>query len=118
MKEERLLELLASSKVLEVVTISHKELLDVAECRIQVKTFYPDIIDRYLGYLKNVPAFGEDKLSSSHLIWMLESLRDNTEMSLTKKHRWLGYVQGIMTAVGLITVDEERDNTREIFRGL
>ena len=118
MKEERLLQLIASSKVLEVVTITHKELLEIAECRIQVKTFYPDIVDRYLGYLKNSPELGTGKTKTSHLIWMLESIRDNSEMSLTKKHRWLGYIQGIMVSHGILDVVEERDSTREIFRGL
>ena len=42
---------------------------------------------------------------------------DNGDNKMTedKISRWLGYVQGIMTIYGWITVEEERENTRPLF---
>jgi len=45
------------------------------------------------------------------------SMYDNITPKMTedKVSRWLGYVQGMMTANGWITVAEERENTRPLF---
>ena len=58
-----------------------------------------------------------DETNDIHLLWMLHELTNNTEQSETKKHRWLGYVQGVMTVKGYINVLEERELTRNIFKG-
>lgn len=68
----------------------------------------------HLDYTEN--RFG-DKTSRVHLRWMLGQLIDNNEQSLTKKHRWLGYIQGLLITYGYTTVDREREYTRDIFRG-
>ena len=52
-----------------------------------------------------------------HLLWMLREIKENKHQTLTKKHRWLGYVQGIMVAKGYLSVDSERDLTRNVFNG-
>lgn len=84
--------------------------------------FYDEIRYRYIDIIKScgndikpvqVPT---DPLQLDHLYWMLEEL-GHDDMSETKKHRWLGYVQGVMTVFGMIDVQEERNYTREIFRG-
>ena len=41
--------------------------------------------------------------------------QDEHKMSEDKISRWLGYVQGIMTVYGWITVESERENTRPLF---
>lgn len=85
--------------------------------------FYPEIINRYLLVLKfkypfQTPAQNCDMpFSGQHLMWMLEAVRDSETMPDTKKHRWLGFVQGVLSYQGLINVDEERDITRPIFNG-
>ena len=48
---------------------------------------------------------------------MLNHLILNNSQSETKKHRWLGNIQGIMTVKGYINVLEERELTRNIFKG-
>ena len=58
-----------------------------------------------------------DETNDIHLLWMLHELTNNTEQSETKKHRWLGYVQGVMTVKSYITVLEEREFTRSILNG-
>lgn len=60
--------------------------------------------------------FGQ-KTSRNHLRWMVQELHDNMEQSLTKKNRWLGFIQGMMIAYGYTTVDREREETRDLFNG-
>ena len=80
--------------------------------------FYPELIDRYRDIL-GCPEFcdPEHPTMDSHLVWMLNEIQYNNTQSITKKHRWLGYVQGVMTFKGYITVDDERNKTRHIFNG-
>lgn len=80
--------------------------------------FYPELLERYKLIIKvHSSKFGNTYRSSDHLIFMLDKLKNDKEMSETKKHRWLGYVQGILTQLNLISVEEERDFTRNIFKG-
>ncbi len=58
-----------------------------------------------------------NETSDTHLLWMLHEIALNPLQSETKKHRWLGYVQGVMVCKGYITVQEERELTRPIFNG-
>lgn len=58
-----------------------------------------------------------DQTSDRHLLWMLYQIKFNDDQSLTKKHRWLGFIQGVMVMKGYITVSDERDQTRDIFNG-
>ena len=57
-----------------------------------------------------------EALTDSHLAWMLTEL-SNPDMSETKKHRWLGYIQGVMATKTHIVVNDERDATRDVFKG-
>ncbi len=52
-----------------------------------------------------------------HLIWMLTEIQENLTMSSTKRHRWLGYIQGILVSKGVIDVKQEREYTRGMFNG-
>lgn len=74
---------------------------------------YKQIIDKNLdGDLETDPY---QKLS--HLRWMLDEIVSNDTQSITKKHRWLGFVQGVLIAKKLTTVDIERDFTRDLLNG-
>lgn len=80
--------------------------------------FYPDLLERYREILCATEDWvGPDKAGRTHLLWMLDELESRHEQSLTKKHRWLGFIQGVMVDRQLIDVDEERDHTRPIFMG-
>lgn len=83
------------------------------------KTFYPVILKRYRALIKEkggaLPA--TPYLNAEHLLGMLETLENDLLQRQSKKHRWLGYIQGILCAYGLTTVDAERDFTRKIFNG-
>ena len=58
-----------------------------------------------------------DETNPIHLIWMLQQIKDDSEMSQTKRHRWLGYIQGVLVMRGVFSVEEEREYTRPIFNG-
>lgn len=58
-----------------------------------------------------------DETNDLHLLWMIKEIKENKLQSLTKKHRWLGYIQGVMISKGYFTVTEERNLTREILNG-
>lgn len=79
--------------------------------------FYNELRQRYLDILGTKPVCNpEYPTSHCHLSWMLTELGSD-EMSETKKHRWLGYIQGCMVCHELITVEDERNSTRSIFNG-
>lgn len=84
---------------------------------MEAENFYNELRERYFSIL-DVEAHNNpnDPTSNEHLAWMLLEL-GSSEMSETKKHRWLGYIQGCMVMKNLITVQEERDLTRGIFNG-
>lgn len=58
-----------------------------------------------------------DKTSLNHLGWMLDEIISNQSQTETKKHRWLGFVQGILIAYGITNVNSERNRTRPILNG-
>ena len=87
----------------------------------------PEILDRYRNLIKNnikdtnlvisvEPQFN-DELNDLHLLWMLNEIETNKEQTVTKKHRWLGYVQGILISKNYTTVADERNATRDLFDG-
>lgn len=79
--------------------------------------FYNDLRQRYYEMLNTVPVSNsEHPTDDSHLAWMLTEL-SRDDMTETKKHRWLGYIQGCMTMKGYLVVNEERNATRPIFNG-
>jgi hypothetical protein len=50
-----------------------------------------------------------------HLVWMCNEVIDSgDEFSSTKAHRWIGYIQGVMTARALTTVEFERKHYVEL----
>lgn len=55
--------------------------------------------------------------SMHHLVWMLDQIQWDTTQSLTKKHRWIGYIQGVLIERGIMDMTTERNITRDILRG-
>lgn len=61
----------------------------------------------------------ESNVSVHHLIWMCDQVITRAgyvpkEMSATKLHRWIGYIQGVMVARGFTTVERERAEYKEL----
>ena len=75
--------------------------------------FYPELITRYRTMAESCGPSEE----TVHLLDMLNTLEHSSEQSLTKKHRWLGWIQGELIHLGATTVQAERDFTRDIFKG-
>ncbi len=48
-----------------------------------------------------------DEQNDVHLLAMLDIIQNDSKQSITKKHRWLGYVQGIMIAKNYISEMEK-----------
>lgn len=76
------------------------------------------LFERYLTKTKdNKEVFDQFKLpakcSYDSLIRLLTEAYEHTDNYPTDKmHRWLGFSQGVLSVIGVIDVDEERDFTR------
>jgi len=76
--------------------------------------------DLYLSILvtnrNNYPS-KPGELSHRHLTWMCQEISDNhKEWPADKSNRWIGYVQGVLSALQITSVDVHRDMTREIIK--
>lgn len=85
----------------------------------EIPTIPAAVLDRYSVMLINNGAFlaadDGDRKDFGHLLWMLDQIRTGV-VTDHKAHRWLGFVQGILIANHLTTVDVERDFTRPFFQ--
>lgn len=90
------------------------------------KTIPLELIDKYRkdctellspNTIQEIEQKPGDETNPIHLIWMLKQIAEDKSMSLTKRHRWLGYIQGILVMKGSFTVEEEREYTRPMFNG-
>lgn len=73
---------------------------------------------RYAGVLAAAKPVKEAAAGTDvpHLRWMCETAQaDGHTWPEDKLSRWLGFVQGVMTARGLLTVAEEREFSRPLF---
>ena len=50
----------------------------------------------------------------SYLSWMCRQIIHNPQWDMSKAHRWVGYIQGVLVCRGFSTVDEERRRVRDI----
>ncbi len=54
-----------------------------------------------------------DRCDKKSLLNLINEAIDNTEKYPSDKmHRWLGFTQGVLSVIGLIDVDEEREFSR------
>ena len=64
--------------------------------------------------VKNYPTKPAE-LSCLHLVWMCQEIMNNyEEWPDHKSNRWIGYIQGVLTALQVVSVNEHRDITRII----
>lgn len=65
--------------------------------------------------LDNIELFAglQEKCSGPHMVLLCTEAMENAhKYPFDKLSRWLGFVQGVLAAVGLIDVDAERDFSR------
>jgi len=96
----------------------------VQEEHEQVINYFNPEVDVAKNYIKMLEDMNvsrkqstDDMTAHSHLLWMLYEIVLDVRMSPTKKNRWLGYVQGCLVKDGIISVNAEREATRDIFNG-
>lgn len=58
---------------------------------------------------------GMRTVSQEHLLWMADQIYENSDTwPATKLHRWVGFMQGVMVAYALTTIDKESSTVRKI----
>lgn len=86
-----------------------------------------DTYDVELAHYNGIAQFNEDQYAGKsripsvdvkcHIRWMIHEcltrfIPPGPEHDINKAHRWLGYIQGEMRALGMYTVSELRDHSR------
>ncbi len=86
--------------------------MDKRQATREVADLYSRILEEKLCSYPTKPG----ELSHSHLRWMCKTISKNAyDWDLNKSSRWIGYVQGVLTALQVVSVQEHRDWTRELF---
>lgn len=80
------------------------------------------LFDRYYWLMADTikPFPSATHCDKAHLMYLCKDATariKNGEMPYGKACRWLGFIQGVLCVCGVLTVAEERDFTRPIFRG-
>lgn len=73
------------------------------------KLFYPELLEQYYGAIE----LSGNKIHPGmlrRLEVLLITLDTDTRMQLTAKHQWLGYIQGVLSNTGVITLDGPLDD--------
>jgi hypothetical protein len=83
-------------------------LMTIKDVTIQLFQRYKSIIE------EKYPEEDGDETSLNHLKWMCDHVL-NSDMPIDKMSRWLGFVQGLLTAKKIISVEEERNFSRPLF---
>jgi hypothetical protein len=69
------------------------------------------ILNKEILSLKNLP----EKCQYNHLLNLInEAYTNGMSYPTDKLHRWLGFIQGVLSVTGIIDVDVERDYTRPL----
>lgn len=85
-------------------------LLALDSCEISMRASFPDA--------KSLRAIRDERKVSksakvSHVLWMIDQARDFAhEDRLPKAFRWLGFIQGVMWTLGIVTIDEAKEANR------
>jgi hypothetical protein len=76
-----------------------------------------DLLERIDRLFDPDPEVAVGSTGDRHLRWMLGQVVEKSDVfPVDKLGRWLGFVQGVLAARGLLDVSEERDRTRGTFR--
>lgn len=76
------------------------------------------LFGRYRSVLRQAADFAvaPEGCSREHLLWMCDTAASQAATwPDDKTSRWLGFVQGVMTVQGLLTVAAEREFSRPLF---
>jgi hypothetical protein len=73
------------------------------------------LFKRYLKILEDIDIQEGCETSKDHLEWMCRTALQHQDYPIDKLSRWLGFVQGVLTARGKLSVDDERDYSKPLF---
>lgn len=89
--------------------------LDRSDPSTELRRAYINTLDGLTADLLG-KEFGTGKTAAEHLRWMAREILCNIRtMPIDKMGRWVGFIQGVMAANGVLDVDAERDRTRPFF---
>ncbi|MBL1177639.1 hypothetical protein [Pantanalinema sp. GBBB05] len=71
-----------------------------------------DFIGKRFGCTEGKP--NDIPYSLPYLVWMCDKIIENPQWEIDKSSRWIGYIQGVMVARFLTSVERERDRVRNI----
>jgi hypothetical protein len=76
---------------------------------------YQGLINRNMDQLQDLP----EKCRGGHLVRLCgEAMSNAHAYPFDKLSRWMGFVQGVLAAKGIIDVDEERELSRPLLHAL
>lgn len=76
------------------------------------------LLQRYQRLLEPLPEFDGvvEGCSREHLLWMCSAAIDHAgAWPVDKLSRWLGFIQGVLTVRGILSVADERALSRPLF---
>jgi len=80
----------------------------------QVGRAYAKHLLSRLADMAEIDSVDDDDCKLPHLQWMCNQVADGKDWSVTKMHRWIGYVQGVLVTRKYSTVQTERDDYRRV----
>lgn len=91
-----------------------RELLNVAQAEAGRRAATTHMFQRYLDIVRRY--LDDTTNDDGRLGWLCQTaIEQGATMPLDKLSRWLGFVQGQLEALELITIDGERDYSRPLF---
>lgn len=84
----------------------------------QMQSILMDLFWRYtiMAEDANIPDL-EERFNIISLCTAGRNLSAEKKLPIDKGNRWIGYIQGILIAKGITTIQAERDYTRSMFEG-
>lgn len=82
-----------------------------------MRPFLPAIVSPLLDMVRKAEEAENPphRTSLRNLEFLLERILADEEMPEDKANRWIGFVQGVLAARGILNVDAERNATRQVF---
>ena len=92
--------------------MSHDESKEVNAKQV-ARAYAKHLLSR-LANMAEIDSVDDDDCKLPHLIWMCKQVLMGQKWSVTKMHRWVGYVQGVLVTRKYSTVQMERDDYRRV----
>lgn len=91
--------------------MNQKDVLSaLSDCEATVKSYAPHAVPLRAA----TDLIGYRELAKlQHVLWMIGQAREFVTANRTEKaFRWLGFVQGVLWSLGLVTIEEAKESNR------